>query len=83
MMKILDNCMKLCKIKQKNDKEMILFTTTDIVKTEMKENEKGNEDIKIFLYMQFYLFTEMQEKVRKRDLIPIWIRSLWYALSAA
>lgn len=51
MMKILDNCMKLCKIKQKNDKEMILFTTTDIVKTEMKENEKRDRDIKIFLYM--------------------------------
>ena len=62
---------------------MILFTMTDIVKIEMKENEKGNEDIKIFLYMQFYLFDEMQEKVRKRDLIPNWIRSLCYALSAA
>ena len=49
---------------------MILFTMTDIVKIEMKENEKGNEDIKIFLYMQFYLFDEMQEKVRKRNLIP-------------
>ena len=30
---------------------MILFTTTDIVKTEMKENEKRDRDIKIFLYM--------------------------------
>ena len=46
-----DNCIKLSKIKQKNDKEMILFTTTDIVKTEMKENEKRDRDIKIFLYM--------------------------------
>ena len=62
---------------------MILFTTTDIVKTEIKENKKRDRDIKIFLYMQLRLFAEMQEKVRKRDLIPNWIRSLWYALSAA
>ena len=35
--------------------------------------------MKSFLCMRLNLFTEMKGKVRKRDLIPIWIRSLWRA----